>query len=87
MAVGSVPRSGLVAVKIQYPDALTVMSEDLVNLRAISAFQEGTTFARPFESFIEKVNASGKGLIKIDYIGGPKAMPPSCRLSTRPSMS
>jgi hypothetical protein len=29
VAVGSVPASGLVAVKVQYPDALAVMSEDL----------------------------------------------------------
>ncbi len=47
-----------------------------VTLRAISAFQEGTAFAKPFEAFIEKVNAQGKGVLKINYIGGPKAMPP-----------
>ncbi|WP_418320685.1 TRAP transporter substrate-binding protein DctP [Piscinibacter sakaiensis] len=47
-----------------------------VTLRAINAFQEGTTFAKPFEAFIDKVNANGKGLLKINYIGGPKAMPP-----------
>ncbi|MFL5112209.1 MAG: TRAP transporter substrate-binding protein DctP, partial [Microvirga sp.] len=28
------------------------------------------------ERFIEIVNAEGKGKIRIDYIGGPKAMPP-----------
>jgi len=47
-----------------------------VALRAVSAFQEGTAFAKPFEEFIEKVNADGKGLVRITYIGGPKAMPP-----------
>jgi TRAP-type C4-dicarboxylate transport system substrate-binding protein len=47
-----------------------------VTLRAVNAFQEGTAFARPFEAFIAKVNASGKGLLQINYIGGPKAMPP-----------
>ncbi len=47
-----------------------------VTLRAVSAFQEGTAFAKPFEAFIKKVNAEGKGLVKINYIGGPKAMPP-----------
>ena len=45
-------------------------------LRAVSAFQEGTAFAKPFEAFIQKVNAEGKGVLKINYIGGPKAMPP-----------
>jgi TRAP-type C4-dicarboxylate transport system substrate-binding protein len=47
-----------------------------VTLRAVNAFQEGTAFAKPFEAFIERVNAEGKGVVKINYIGGPKAMPP-----------
>ena len=33
-------------------------------------------FSKNFERFIEKVNADGKGVIKINYIGGPRAMPP-----------
>jgi TRAP-type transport system periplasmic protein len=45
-------------------------------LRAVSAFAEKTYAARPFELFIERVNAAGKGVIQINYIGGPKAMPP-----------
>jgi len=49
---------------------------DEVTLRAVSAFAEKTTYARPFEKFIERVNAEGKGVIQINYIGGPKAMPP-----------
>jgi TRAP-type C4-dicarboxylate transport system substrate-binding protein len=47
-----------------------------VTLRAVSAFAEKTTYARGFEKFIDRVNASGKGLVQINYIGGPKAMPP-----------
>ena len=47
-----------------------------VTLRAVTAFAEKTTYSRGFEKFIERVNAEGKGLIKINYIGGPKAMPP-----------
>src|SRR5499433_226512 len=49
---------------------------DEITLKAITAFAEGTTYSRPFERFIEKVNADGKGIIQINYIGGPKAMPP-----------
>ncbi len=33
-------------------------------------------FSKNFERFIEKVNNDGKGVIKINYIGGPRAMPP-----------
>jgi len=47
-----------------------------VTLRAVSSFAEGTEFSKNFERFIEKVNADGKGLIKINYIGGPRAVPP-----------
>ena len=47
-----------------------------VTLRAVSAFAEGTQFAKNFERFIQKVNADGKGVIQINYIGGPRAMPP-----------
>ena len=47
-----------------------------VTLRAVTAFAEKTTYSRPFEKLIEQVNAEGKGIIQINYIGGPKAMPP-----------
>ncbi len=46
-----------------------------VTLRAVSAFQEGTTYARNFERFIERVNSEGRGHIRINYIGGPRAIP------------
>ena len=42
----------------------------------MTAFAECTRFSKNFERFIEKVNAEGKGLVRINYIGGPKAMPP-----------
>jgi TRAP-type C4-dicarboxylate transport system substrate-binding protein len=45
-------------------------------LRAVSAFAEGTEFSRNFERLVDKVNSEGKGLIRINYIGGPRAMPP-----------
>ncbi len=47
-----------------------------VTLRAVTAFAEGTQFSKNFERFIEKVNKDGKGLVQINYIGGPRAMPP-----------
>lgn len=47
-----------------------------VTLRAVSAFAEGTEFAKHFERFIAKVNQDGKGTVQINYIGGPRAVPP-----------
>ena len=51
-------------------------------MRAVSAFQEGTAFSKPFEEFVKKVNEDGKGVVRINFIGGPRAMPPS-RSATR----
>ena len=47
-----------------------------VTLRAVTSFAEGTQFSKNFERFIEKVNKDGKGVVQINYIGGPRAMPP-----------
>lgn len=46
-----------------------------ITLRAVNGFQEGTYFSRNFEEFVKKVNAEGKGIVQINYIGGPKAIP------------
>lgn len=50
-------------------------AEEVV-LRAVSAFQTGTAFARPFDEFVASVNEAGKGVLRIEVIGGPDAMPP-----------
>jgi TRAP-type transport system periplasmic protein len=47
-----------------------------VTLKAVTAFAEKTTYSRPFERFIDRVNADGKGILRISYVGGPKALPP-----------
>jgi TRAP-type transport system periplasmic protein len=47
-----------------------------VTLKAVTAFTENTTYSRPFERFINRVNEEGKGVLRINYIGGPKALPP-----------
>ncbi len=46
-----------------------------VTLRAANAFPEGSYYARNFETFVKRVNEQGKGLVHINYIGGPKAIP------------
>src|SRR6187431_3733666 len=62
-----------ISVSVALPNAAPAQE---VALRGISAFAEGTQFSKNFERFIEKVNADGKGIIRINYIGGPRAMPP-----------
>ncbi len=66
--------AGLAALAAALPT--TSASAQEVTLRAVTAFAEGTQFSKNFERFIEKVNRDGKGHVQINYIGGPRAMPP-----------
>lgn len=56
--------------------ATTSVQAQEVTLRAISSFGTTTTFSREFMAFVERVNAEGAGLVQIDLLGGPEAMPP-----------
>jgi len=47
-----------------------------VTLRAVSVFAKDSFFDRKFEAFVKKVNEEGKGIVQINMIGGPEAMPP-----------
>jgi TRAP-type C4-dicarboxylate transport system substrate-binding protein len=47
-----------------------------VTLRVVSAFAENTTYVKNLEPFIQRLNAEGKGRLQLNFIGGPKAMPP-----------
>lgn len=60
-------------VALLVPGAAVLAQE--VTLRAVSGFQEGTYFNRMFDRWVQKVNAEGKGLVQINFIGGPKAIP------------
>ncbi len=68
-------RSTLIVGLLAALHASTAAAEE-VTLRAVSAFAEGTEFSKNFERFVEKVNSDGRGLVKINYIGGPRAVPP-----------
>ena len=46
-----------------------------VTLRVVSAFPENTTYVKNLEGMIKSLNASGKGTLQLNFIGGPKAMP------------
>jgi TRAP-type C4-dicarboxylate transport system substrate-binding protein len=46
-----------------------------VTLKAVSAFQPGTLFSENFERFVKRINEQGKGVVQIQFIGGPSAMP------------
>jgi TRAP-type C4-dicarboxylate transport system substrate-binding protein len=46
-----------------------------VTLRVVSAFPENSLYVKRLENWIERVNAGGKGLVQLTFIGGPKAIP------------
>ena len=62
--------SGVLAI------AAGAASAQEVTLKAVTSFAEKTQFSKNFERFIDKVNDDGKGKVQINYIGGPRAMPP-----------
>ena len=69
------PLSGAAAALI-LAGMLSSAAAQEVTLRGVSSFAEGTFFSKGFERFVDKVNKDGKGIIQINYIGGPRAMPP-----------
>ncbi len=46
-----------------------------VTLRLVSAFPENQFYVKRTVEWIEKVNKEGKGIVQINFIGGPKAIP------------
>jgi len=44
-------------------------------LRAVSAFTTDNFLSEHFLKLVDKINAEGKGLVQVRYIGGPEAIP------------
>ena len=55
-AVGRVPPGGLVAVKVQYPDAAATMARDLVNIRSAAAFLSKTEIKFDLVSAVDELS-------------------------------
>lgn len=64
----------LAAIAMTAAVATPAFAEE-VSLRGVTAFATGTTFSRPFEAFVERVNETGKGVVQIEYVGGPEVVP------------
>lgn len=55
--------------------AIPAAAQEVV-LKGASGFPEGTAYSSKLEAYIKQVNEKGKGLIRINYLGGaPKVMP------------
>ena len=44
-------------------------------LRVVSAFPENSIYVKRLETWIERLNVDGKGVLQLNFIGGPKAIP------------
>jgi TRAP-type transport system periplasmic protein len=54
--------------------ALSAAAQE-AQLRLATAFPENTAWSQEIVKWSERVNAQGKGLVKITFIGGPRAVP------------
>ena len=54
--------------------SLTAQAQE-ANLRMVSAFAENSNYVVHLLKWVAKVNAEGKGVLSINFIGGPKAIP------------
>jgi TRAP-type C4-dicarboxylate transport system substrate-binding protein len=55
--------------------ACCVAVAEEVTLRMVSAFAENGIYVQRLQAWIQKFNAEGKGVLQINFIGGPKAIP------------
>src|ERR1700704_4489133 len=63
----------IVCLALALAPALSPAQE--VTLRLVSAFPENQYYVKRTVEWIEKVNKEGKGVLQINFIGGPKAIP------------
>ena len=62
----------LVALAALFPLAGSAQE---VTLRVVSAFPENQFYVKRTIEWIEKINQEGKGVLQLNFIGGPKAIP------------
>jgi TRAP-type C4-dicarboxylate transport system substrate-binding protein len=70
-------KSGLfkTAAALVLAAAAAAASAQETTLRVVSAFAENSIYVTRLQSWIQKVNADGKGVLQMNFIGGPKAIP------------
>lgn len=67
-------RLGITAGLLSLAAMLPAAAQE-ATLRAVSAFPEGSFWSTQFERFVKLANEKGKGLVRIQYLGGaPKVM-------------
>lgn len=62
-----------IATFVSFGMSLPAQAEEV--LRAITAFPKSMTFTESFERYVAYVNEHGKGVVQIEYVGGPEMFP------------
>jgi TRAP-type C4-dicarboxylate transport system substrate-binding protein len=65
--------AAVVAFALVTVPSLAVAQE--ITLKVVSAFPENTLYVKRLESWIERANQDGRGTLRLNFIGGPKAIP------------
>lgn len=63
----------LLAAAVALAPAIAPAQE--TTLKLVSAFPETSTYVKHLTPWMQKFNAEGKGVLQINFIGGPKAIP------------
>ncbi|MCW1842596.1 TRAP transporter substrate-binding protein DctP [Prosthecomicrobium hirschii] len=78
-AAGRLARRALLGLAAGFMFAATLGTAparaDEVVLRAVAAFPKALAFTKSFLGYVDKVNAAGKGVVRIDFTGGPEVIP------------
>jgi TRAP-type transport system periplasmic protein len=64
----------LVALMTVLAVPLTAGAQE-ITLKVVSAFPETSTYVKRLEAWIARANDEGKGTVRLNFIGGPKAIP------------
>lgn len=72
--LGYVAGSVLLLAALVWPGQTVAQARGETVLRAISWAAKGNADNRIFEIFIDRINEAGKGIVRIDYVGGPEVI-------------
>ncbi len=65
--------AGVLAAILAVPTATAWAQE--TTLRVVSAFSENSIYVKRLETWMKTFNEQGKGVLQLNFIGGPRAMP------------
>ena len=72
--IGSIRLIAALALALAVLAPAAASAQELV-LRMVTGFPENNVYVRHIDPWLQKFNSEGKGLLQINFIGGPRAVP------------